>query len=164
MSTDFNKYADNYKNEIDKSICFSGQSAEFFTEIKAQLIIRLAEKLSGDITKLNVLDLGCGIGQTDSFLVNRFSTLYGIDVARAAVERARTVNPTVHYEIYDGLNLPFNEGTFDIVITICVMHHLRLIQRKNFVSEMKRVLKSSGLIMIFEHNPFNYLTRCSSNK
>lgn len=159
MSTDFNKYADNYKNEIEKSICFSGQTVDFFTEIKAQLILRLAEKLGGDITKLNVLDVGCGIGQTDSFLVNRFHMLYGIDIASAAVERARTVNPTVDYKVYDGFHLPFNEGTFDIVITICVIHHLRFTQRNNFISEMKRVLKNGGLIMIFEHNPFNYFTR-----
>lgn len=159
MSTDFNKYADIYKSEIEKSIRFSGQTMDFFTEIKAQLIIKLAGKLGGDITRLNVLDLGCGIGQTDSFLVNKFRTLCGIDIANTAVERARTLNPTVDYKVYDGLNLPFSDGTFDIIITICVMHHLPLTQRNKFISEMKRVLKNGGLIMIFEHNPFNYFTR-----
>ena len=159
MSTDFNKYKDSYKREIEKSIRFSGQNADFFTEIKAQLIITLAGELGGDIAKLNVLDLGCGVGQTDVFLANRFKRLSGIDIASESVENARLLNPTVDYQVYDGSNLPFVEGTFDIVFTICVIHHLQLTQRKTFISEMKRVTKHGGVIMIFEHNPLNYLTR-----
>ena len=159
MSADFNKYKDTYKKEVDKSIRFSGQPVEFFTEIKAQLILKLARRLGSDISRLNVLDLGCGNGLTDRYLINEFQMLSGIDVAPEAVEKARILNPTVDYKVYNGSKLPYHDNTFDVVFIICVMHHLMIIQRSDFISETKRVLKEGGLIMIFEHNPINIFTR-----
>ena len=159
MNTDFNKYQDTYKSKIEKSIWFSGQNLDFFTEIKARLIVKLAGKYYGDIKGLKVLDLGCGIGHTDSFLSDAFNMLYGVDIAEQAVERAKALNPTVDYSVYDGLNLPYDDNSFDIVFTICVMHHLQLGERNNFISEIKRILKNCGIIIVFEHNPFNCFTR-----
>lgn len=159
MSADFNEYKDTYKREVDKSIRFSGQPVEFFTEIKAKIILESAKRLNGDITRLEVLDLGCGNGLTDMFLVNEFQILSGIDVASEAVEKAKVLNPTVDYKVYDGSELPFHENKFDIVFIICVMHHLQIKQRYDFLAETKRVLKEGGLLMIFEHNPLNYFTR-----
>ncbi len=164
MCANFNKYSDTYKSEIDKSIRFSGQTVEFFTAVKAELILKLARTFGSNINKLNVLDLGCGIGQTDTFLNNKFSMLSGVDVAHEAVDKARILNPTVDYKVYDGGKLPFKDNTFDIVFTICVMHHLQVTQRNYFISEMRRVSKYGGLIMIFEHNPLNYFTRHAVKK
>lgn len=121
--------------------------------------MQLSKRLQVDPPGLNVLDLGCGYGLTDMFLINEFHMLSGVDIAHSAVENARILNPTVDYKVYDGLKLPYNENTFDIVFTICVIHHLKVTERINFISEMKRVSKEDGLIMIFEHNPINYFTR-----
>lgn len=149
----------NYSEQVNTSIRFSGQTVDFFTEIKAQFIVQMSRKQKAASSGINVLDLGCGYGLTDRFLIKEFPTLSGIDIAHSAVEKARVLNPTVDYKVYDGLKLPYNDNTFDIVFTICVIHHLKLTERVNFISEMKRVLKEDGLIMIFEHNPLNYLTR-----
>lgn len=159
MSTDFNKFSETYKNELEKSIKFSGQSAEFYTEIKAQHILRLTNKFKGKLNELNVLDFGCGIGHTDNFLAHKFGCLTGVDIANDAVEKAIKLNPSVIYKTYDGSKLPFKDNTFDIVFTICVVHHLSVKQRDHFIYEIKRVLKTDGLMMIFEHNPLNILTR-----
>jgi SAM-dependent methyltransferase len=159
VTTDFNRYKEDYKEQVDKSIRFSGQTVEFFTEIKAQLIVQLSKILQIDSQRLIVLDLGCGQGLTDMFLVNEFHMLHGVDIAHSAVEKARMLNPSVVYKVYDGFKLPYEENTFDIVFTICVMHHLKVTERKNFISEMKRVTKEQGLIIIFEHNPINCFTR-----
>ncbi|MDP3898194.1 MAG: class I SAM-dependent methyltransferase, partial [Mesorhizobium sp.] len=43
--------------------------------------------------------------------------------------------------------------------TICVMHHVPATQWQQFSSEMRRILKPGGLAVVFEHNPFNPLTR-----
>ncbi|MGO4816212.1 class I SAM-dependent methyltransferase, partial [Cupriavidus sp. 2MCAB6] len=60
---------------------------------------------------------------------------------------------------YEGLRLPYEEATFDVVYTICVVHHVPPAQWPAFFSELKRVLKPGGMVVIFEHNPRNPLTQ-----
>jgi SAM-dependent methyltransferase len=47
----------------------------------------------------------------------------------------------------------------DIVFAICVMHHIAPPDWADMVREFRRVTKTGGLVVIFEHNPFNPLTR-----
>jgi len=54
--------------------------------------------------------------------------------------------------------LPYDDNSFDAAMTICVMHHVPVKNRDHFLSEMHRVLKPSGLAVVFEHNPLNPLT------
>jgi hypothetical protein len=39
------------------------------------------------------------------------------------------------------------------------MHHVPPAQWANFAAEMKRVVRTGGLVVVFEHNPLNPLTR-----
>ena len=40
----------------------------------------------------------------------------------------------------------------------CVFHHIEPRQHERLFTEIRRVLKPSGYLMIYEHNPFNPLT------
>src|SRR4030095_3021135 len=55
--------------------------------------------------------------------------------------------------------LLFYENTFDLTFAINVMHHVPPEMWENFTKEMYRVLKPGGITAVFEHNPFNPLTR-----
>ena len=65
----------------------------------------------------------------------------------------------MRYSAFDGERLPYRDGQFSIVFTVCVMHHVPPLQWKGFVAEMFRVTKSGGLALVFEHNPYNPATQ-----
>ena len=155
----FDDYVETYRTEIDDSIGFIGQDVDFFIEIKAELLLKLAEKNFGDISKTKVLDIGSGVGLVDRFLKASIPNLYGVDVEEGVVEKAKFNNPEVNYQLYDGAKLPFEDNTFDMCFAINVMHHVPPGMWENFSREMYRILKPGGIAAVFEHNPLNPLTR-----
>jgi len=159
----FEKYNDGYKDLVQDSIAFIGQNLDFFTEFKAKILLSLAEKYLGNISSLKVLDVGCGVGITDHYLTDRFLKVYGVDIAKSCVKKAAQLNPKANYRSYGGKVLPFPDQSMDITFAICVLHHVPPKRIEKFIQEMKRVTKKDGLIIIFEHNPFNPLTNYAVN-
>ncbi len=155
----FDDYVETYRTEIDDSIGFIGQDVDFFIEIKAELLLKLARKNFGSLDKIKVLDIGSGVGLVDRFLKQEIKNLYGVDVEEGVVEKAKVNNPEVNYRLYDGARLPFEDNTFDLCFAINVMHHVPPGMWENFSREMYRVLKPGGIAAVFEHNPWNPLTK-----
>lgn len=155
----FDDYVETYRTEIDDSIGFIGQDVDFFIEIKAELLLKLARKNFGSLDKIKVLDIGSGVGLVDRFLKQEIKNLYGVDVEEGVVEKAKVNNPEVNYQLYDGFRLPFEDNTFDLCFAINVMHHVPPGMWENFSREMYRVLKPGGIAAVFEHNPWNPLTK-----
>jgi SAM-dependent methyltransferase len=75
------------------------------------------------------------------------------------VERARETNPQATYRVYDGRRLPYDDGRFDVSFAVCVLHHVGPPDRLGLVAEAARVTRPGGLVLVFEHNPLNPLTR-----
>jgi SAM-dependent methyltransferase len=75
------------------------------------------------------------------------------------VERAAALNGTAAYGVCEPDYLPFEPGTFDVAFASCVLHHVRLPDRRRFAQELNRVVAPGGLVAILEHNPLNPLTR-----
>ncbi len=155
----FDDYVETYRTEIDDSIGFIGQDVDFFIEIKAELLLKLARRNFGSLDKIKVLDIGSGVGLVDRFLKAEINQLYGVDVEEGVVQKAKVNNPEVNYQMYDGEKLPFEDNTFDLCFAINVMHHVPPGMWENFSKEMYRVLKPGGIAAVFEHNPWNPLTR-----
>lgn len=135
------------------------RDVDFFIQAKALALCEIAKKYLGETRELSALDIGCGVGLTDSFLNNEFGALYGVDINDGVIEKAALTNPSVHYQVYDGKHLPFDDNAMDLVFAICVMHHITPCAWLDMVIEFRRVTKKEGLVVIFEHNPFNPLTR-----
>ena len=107
-----------------------------------------------------MLDVGCGPGETDSFLEGAFGSLHGVDLSAPMIERAAERNPWAGYSSYGaGEPLPYAEGSFDLSFAICVFHHVPPAERPSLLREMRRVTRPGGVVAIFEHNPWNPLTR-----
>ncbi|MDP9068259.1 MAG: class I SAM-dependent methyltransferase [Actinomycetota bacterium] len=159
MGEAFDRYKDSYREDVQRSIGFVGQSHDFFTASKARHLLDLVRRNLGATTDLRVLDVGCGVGVTDALISSSFRSVHGVDVAAGVVDRAAAANPAVDYRTYDGENLPFPDASMDVTFAICVLHHVAPPARVSFVDEMKRVTRAGGLVLIFEHNPVNPLTR-----
>jgi SAM-dependent methyltransferase len=160
----FDNYVETYRKEVQSSINFIGQDLDFFIELKANIIIKIASEYFNNPESINILDIGCGIGLTDRHLSGFFKNLHGVDVEEGVIKKAAEHNPGVKYSLYNGLNLPFGDGSLDMVFAINVMHHVSTDRRENFVKEMNRVLKPGGIAAVFEHNPVNPLTRLAVSR
>jgi SAM-dependent methyltransferase len=160
--SEFDRYASgsDYRDEVAKSIGFSGASPDLFVAAKARLLVDLAARLLGDPKSLAALDVGCGVGETDRFLEGAFARLHGVDVARDAVAAAAERNAWAGYDAYSpGDPIPVGEGEFDIAFAVCVIHHVPPPDWERFVAEMRRSVRPGGIVAVFEHNPYNPLTR-----
>lgn len=164
MSGDFDRYRHTYRDEVQRSIRFSGQDVGFFTDVKADLLVDLAARRWGDPAGLSVLDVGCGVGLTDAALEGRFGSIHGVDVSEGAVAEAAVANPWATYGSYDGSTLPFDDDAFDLAFAICVLHHVDPPDRIAFAGEMRRVVRPGGLVVLIEHNPLNPLTRVAVSR
>ena len=164
MSADFDAHARSYAEDVSGSVAFSGKDVEFFTRRKAHHLVDLARRHLGDPLALRVLDVGCGIGMTDALLASWLGERHGIDVAAAAGAQAAERNPTVSYATYDGGRLPYEDASFDLAFTVCVLHHVERADRAAFTAEMARVVRRGGLVAVFEHNPYNPLTRVAVSR
>jgi SAM-dependent methyltransferase len=158
-SSDFDRYSDSYRDVVEESISFCGADLDFFTRVKAEALLELAE-VAGPPRQLSFLDVGCGTGEIDRMLEGRVGALAGVDLSPGMVERARQRNPWADYRDYaEGDPLPFDDGTHEVCFAICVFHHVAPGERPQLVEEMKRVCRPGGVIAVFEHNPWNPLTR-----
>jgi len=155
----FDAYATSYADEVNRSIAFLGVGVDYFTRVKAGYLLDSLAGHFGDTRKLNLLDIGCGTGGCHPLIRGELGALCGTDVSAASVEQAAKANPAASYRPYDGQRLPYEDDQFDAAVTICVMHHVPPAQWPSFAAEMKRVVRPGGLALVFEHNPYNPLTR-----
>lgn len=112
--------------------------------------------------KVRVLDLGCGDGMNAVHFQQLFEQVeyWGIDISHASIMQAKKLeNSNVHFALYDGKKIPYQEESFDIILIACVLHHVPHEEHEKLLADCRRVLKENGCIYIFEHNPVNPITR-----
>lgn len=102
-----------------------------------------------------VLDVGCGVGVTPSFIAKRYGCkVVGVDISEAMIKRSRErakragVEDRVEFRVADAQDLPFDDGLFDAVITESVTAFPDDKQRA--VNEYARVTKPGGYIGLNE--------------
>ena len=157
---DFDAYGLDYRAAIERAIAFSGADHSFFTRAKVRALLDLTARRVGNPRELSFLDLGCGPGETDRLLKDQVGNLTGADSSTAMVEAAREQNPWATYHAVSANEaLPLEDASFDVCFAICVLHHVDPPGRPALLAEMARVTRPGGVVAVFEHNPFNPVTR-----
>jgi len=159
----FDRHAKGYEDDVDRSVAFTGRDSVFYARRKVEILEEIVRPGLGPLGGLSLLDVGCGTGTTDQVLAPRVRSLHGVDVSEEMLIKAQRNVPEAEFSWYDGETLPFDNETFDVVVAICVLHHVPVSQRHRVVSEMVRVARHEGVVAVFEHNPYNPLTRHAVN-
>ena len=163
MSTQdpFDHYATTYAETVATSVGRIGGSVEYFALRKAQL---LREELPQSPSV--ILDFGCGVGTLTIALAQCFSTpqVVGVDSSTESIRQAQLAKPALHaarvqYCCNDITGLPVASESTDLVVAACVFHHIPEEFRDHWLRELVRVLRPGGTVALFEHNPWNPLTR-----
>lgn len=93
------------------------------------------------------LDLGCGTGRISQHIDDRSDELVSVDADSSRV-RAASSSQSGDFLITDGCRLPFQSNTFDTVVSYTVIEHIPEEKNAEFLSEIRRVLKSDGLAYV----------------
>ena len=147
----FDGYAQEYDRLLEDSIRASGESKQYFLDYKLACLERLGVRFDQPL-----LDYGCGVGNLSRRLAERFSHVEGYDPSPESLSVARRQAPslTFHQEP-DALA----DGKFATAVLSGVLHHVPPQERARVMSTVRRKLSPGGKVVIFEHNPWNPLTR-----
>jgi len=103
-----------------------------------------------------ILDLGCGNGRLLQFLEKEAETWHqktfyytGVDASKNLLAEAKNKHPDRLFKIGDMTKIPLKDKSVDILFCIRAFHHLpsKKIRGKS-LQEMKRVMKSSGVLIL----------------
>lgn len=158
---EFDKFAEEYKSIHARNIKLSGEKPDFFAEYKVFDTALLAKKYQLNNSSIRIMDFGAGVGNSVPFFKKHFlnADLVCLDVSEKSLEIAKERFPNqAEFVLFDGRRIPYDNDTFDVVFVACVFHHIDASQHNLFLKEILRVLVSGGILVIFEHNPYNPLT------
>jgi SAM-dependent methyltransferase len=95
-----------------------------------------------------ILDVGCGDGYYDDLIARSGAEVTGIDVnrRRLAVARSRYESDRIDFRFMDAERMEFEDGSFDKVVSFCVIEHFDQDQR--VLEHAHRVLKPGGLLFL----------------
>lgn len=131
-----------------------------FANLEYEMRVKKAKKIADLLTRKTqlqgkpVLDIGTGAGVCAEFFASQVVGPHGSVVA---VDRSdqRLVTGQYHFEIVEGVRLPFENKSFDIVISNHVIEHVGGFNDKStHLKEISRVLKSSGILYLAFPNRF----------
>ena len=95
------------------------------------------------------LELGCGIGVVSAFLSDTYGmNVTGTDYDPAQIELAKQRCAETHrlrFQTADAANLTFEDGTFDLVVSQNVFHHIP--NWPEAAREVARVLRPGGILI-----------------
>ena len=110
------------------------------------------------VARKKVLEVGFGDGYGSAYLAETAEEVVGVDLVSGNIPRARAKYPrsNLSFQPFDGLHLPFPDGTFDAAGSFQVIEHIPEPQIIPWLAEIKRVLKPGGQLFVstlnLDHN------------
>ena len=121
-----------------------------------QLRDRLLD-LAGVQPRETVLDVACGTGTLAiraKEAVGRSGTVCGVDASVEMLARARSkaakAGMEVRFENAAAQARPFPDRSFDLALGTMMLHHLGRPARREFVAELRRVLRPQGRVLLVD--------------
>lgn len=160
-SAEFDKFADDYLACHACNLRITGDDPEHFTRYKVDELRRRWTSRGLD-EPARILDFGSGIGSSIPHFAIAFpgASLSAVDTSERSIEiAARRFSGLAEFVHYDGDILPFRDGTFDLIYSACVFHHIDPTAHLNTLRHLRAKLRPNGIMVVFEHNPINPVTR-----
>lgn len=163
---EFDRYAEYYSAACNNPFKrMLGSSARRYLEVKVDHLLRTlgGTPIAAGDPGVKFLDYGCGNGDFLSILRDRSVawSMEGCDVSqgmlRAADVRHPEFSPRVPLWNCGEENLPVS--SYDLITVVCVVHHIAPETLQDTMHQLWNALKPGGRLCVYEHNPWNPLTR-----
>jgi ubiquinone/menaquinone biosynthesis C-methylase UbiE len=130
-------------------VFFGGRRRRVFTRLVVHSGARPGDR---------VLDVGCGTGYCTRLLAEAVApdgTAHGVDPSGDAITQARRLTRLASCSFSSGIAeaLDAPDGTYDVVVSSLMIHHLPETLRPQAIAEMYRVLRPGGSVLIAEFRP-----------
>jgi SAM-dependent methyltransferase len=106
------------------------------------------------VGEFRVLDLGCGNGRSTRMYLDlglHPDQLSGVDVRPGAVDLARRLNSAIQFDVYDGEDIPYPDGTFNWIHVSTVFSSIKEPgHRRQVVEQIRRKARSGGHVFYFD--------------
>ena len=108
----------------------------------------------------DVLEIGLGYGTVGQYLAEGAKSYRGIDIAEEPVGllelRLQAIGRTgtAHAQQGNALALPFEDASFDVVVSIGTLHHTGDLARA--LGEVRRVLRPGGRAVVMVYNGWSF--------
>lgn len=108
----------------------SQDQKKYSSLVKSIFIKRLIKRIASEIDRSGaqkILDIGCGEGYPDRYLLDKFGSkleILGIDSNPDLLKLAQERNPEAKYRKQNIFKLEFAENQFDLVLMTEVLEHL----------------------------------------
>lgn len=151
---EFDQHAKQYDRLLADAMPPGMQENAYFAEYKVALMARRLR----DRVPQRILDFGCGAGRSLTYLERYFpqSRIWGYDVSTESLEvaSARASRSTLLSNREEMRSLQF-----DAIFAANVFHHIPRDDRALELTRCRDQLAPNGSMLLFEHNPYNPLTR-----
>lgn len=97
-----------------------------------------------DISRLDVLDIGCGPGGTTDAFINKTNSIIGIEPVIESVKLGNTLGYNIKHGFLENINVP--DKSCDLIILLGTIEHSYDLSKS--MNECIRVLRDNGKILI----------------
>ena len=117
-------------------------------------------QLAGDVSGKSVLDIGCQYGLFSFYLLEKGARVTAVDISERWVEKcseeaaAKHPDKDVRFLVADAQDLPFEDGSFDVVVCTEVIEHVDFPGK--VIGEIYRVLAPNGVLVLGTPNTSSY--------
>jgi SAM-dependent methyltransferase len=149
----FDEFTETYNAHLKEQTKLFTSNDGYFAQYK----IDITKSISAN--PATILEFGCGIGRNIPFLKKAFprSNIIGTDISLESLAVAQKTNPEVQF--IPTTELSSSNMRFDLIFVASVYHHIPYNQRANVTKLIYESLAKQGQVIIFEHNPYNPVTR-----
>ena len=125
-----------------------GRTAELYAKsrnIYPQEFWEILHTLGVGQAEQKILDIGTGTGVLPMNMVHYGGDYTGVDLSSEMIEQAKALVPDISFICADAHNLPFENGSFDVVTALqCWVYF----DKEKLLPELHRVLKKDGSLYI----------------
>ena len=97
-----------------------------------------------------VLEIGSGNGGMLHYLVKEGYDVEGVEIRRECIDRAQKIYGNLPQRLVQGVELPYEANTFDVVLSFDVLEHIP--DTDGHLEEVRRVLKPGGSYLLQSPN------------
>lgn len=124
-------------------------------DIELETEHRLRYKFAAQLVQgKRVLDAACGTGYGSAILAQNALSVCGVDISQDAITYAEDRYTSSGTQFFCGsvTNLPFDDGSFDVVVSYETLEHIDSRSQELFFEEIIRVLTDDGILVMSTPN------------
>ena len=158
--SEFDQFADEYEASLGAAVRLSGEASDYFAHQKVAEAAWLLNRMRQ--TPSVIVDFGAGVGSSlphfERCFPNAEIICAEISTRSISVARDRFSGRADFRQITEG-KLPVADASADLLFAACVFHHIPHAEHHDWLKQLHGAARPGARLFVFEHNPYNPLTR-----